>query len=97
MNTDSIYSSSEWKQIRDKILEEDKECIICGRKESLHVHHKIRYKKGGENSRGNLITVCQYCHRKIHKLDEFYLNNHSPRSFERILSELKNRVIVTPK
>ncbi len=36
----------------------------------LHIHHKIRVIDGGTDNPDNLITVCDGCHKEIHRNDE---------------------------
>lgn len=45
-------------------------CVMCGlsRKGSLTVHHLQLRSQGGSDESENLITLCSYCHSKIHKL-----------------------------
>lgn len=86
-----LYSSTLWKDIRLKILKEDKGCKICGTTENLDVHHKIRYKDGGKNTRENLIALCNSHHHKIHALEIFYKNNHSPKEFQNLLFEVTRK------
>jgi 5-methylcytosine-specific restriction endonuclease McrA len=66
-----IYiASSNWKQKREKRLKIDKyECVACGVKENLHVHHK--YPSGyfnipNEDVNDDLKTFCENCHMAIH-------------------------------
>lgn len=33
----------------------------------LELHHKVHHAKGGENTEGNLITLCTVCHDKVHR------------------------------
>ena len=40
------------------------ECVICGAKEGLHIHHKD--KNPSNNKVDNLIILCAVCHKKIH-------------------------------
>ena len=85
-----LYSSREWKNIRSNILGRDsKKCIICEVTENLHIHHKQRYKDGGENTEENLVTLCNKHHHQLHALEIFYKNNHSPRDFSRLCAEIK--------
>lgn len=46
------------------------ECYFCGKKYKigLHVHHKIPVKDGGKDEQDNLISLCEKCHVKLHKL-----------------------------
>ena len=41
-------------------------CAFCDN-EIEHIHHKVPRSKGGSNTVGNLIGVCQNCHSLIHK------------------------------
>lgn len=55
-----------WKNIRKKILKRDKEeCRICTRQYYLHVHH-IDYDRLN-NAESNLVTLCEPCHRAVHR------------------------------
>lgn len=43
-------------------------CQICGAKHiRLEVHHIVYRSKGGTNDEDNLITLCETCHKKVHK------------------------------
>lgn len=43
-------------------------CQICGAKNTrLEVHHIVYRSKGGTDDEDNLITLCESCHKKIHK------------------------------
>jgi len=42
----------------------NKECVICSRKEELHIHHKDH--NPSNNRMDNLIVLCGVCHKKIH-------------------------------
>jgi len=86
-----LYSSNEWAEIRKKIIKRDCKCDICGSKESLVVHHKIKYKDGGKNIPNNLITLCKNCHSKLHTLERFYNNNYSYRDYNRLANELRKK------
>ncbi len=56
--------SDHWIQIKCK-YKKDK-CFCCGSKKSLHLHH-IEYQRLGYELPQDLITVCELCHKKIHK------------------------------
>ena len=59
-----------WQRKRLFILWRDNfKCRICGTTHHLNVHHMI-YEKGKEiweSNMNDLITLCNYCHRKIHQ------------------------------
>ena len=57
-----IKIRNETKKIRAKLLEKFKECVLCGSKEKLELHH-ITY--SGKEKHCSLL--CQKCHRLIHK------------------------------
>jgi HNH endonuclease len=49
------------------ILERDGwRCQACGSLRGLEVHHIQRRSQSGDDSEGNLITLCSDCHRAIH-------------------------------
>lgn len=68
----TYYDSQEWKWAREKILKRDKYiCQSCHSKATC-VHH-ITYDRLGQESSLDLISLCENCHKKIHKIqDEFY-------------------------
>ena len=51
-------------------------CFICHLKAEIR-HHIIPLKNGGLNSRRNLISLCNRCHRLIHPWLNPLINNHS--------------------
>lgn len=63
--------SHEWDQKRiQRLWIDDYECVMCGKTADegrLHVHH-IHYRTlGNENVMTDLCTLCDECHRKIHR------------------------------
>jgi len=62
--------------IRRRVLRRDKySCRECGWKieeynradpRILELHHKMRHVDGGENTEGNLVTLCNICHDQVH-------------------------------
>lgn len=43
-------------------------CERCGRRGSLHPHHRLRRSQGGPNTLENLCSLCHACHRMVHDL-----------------------------
>ena len=65
------YQNGEGKgfyNIKQAVLHRDNyTCQSCLKKDTkLQVHHIIYKSKGGSNSMDNLVTLCKYCHQKIH-------------------------------
>lgn len=59
--------------IRPAILERDyHKCMECKSEVKLHVHHIKPISKGGEDTEGNLITLCNDCHAEKHKDSPIY-------------------------
>ena len=58
-----------YDNIKAYILTRDKyTCQCCKTKKgTLHVHHIIYRSKGGSDEIENLITLCETCHKKLHK------------------------------
>lgn len=76
-------NSYKWKNKRQQIIERDKyKCVYCGRTDNLQVHHTyyLIYENNEKVKPWNypdesLITVCNDCHKKIHKnqkIKEYY-------------------------
>lgn len=42
-------------------------CFTCGYTRDLHLHH-ITYNRLGRERKEDLVTLCQDCHRKVHKM-----------------------------
>jgi 5-methylcytosine-specific restriction endonuclease McrA len=56
-----------YRRLRLRVLERDGwRCQFCAATAGLEVHH-IRYRSQlGNDSDGNLMTLCSGCHRTIH-------------------------------
>jgi len=55
---------------RERVLErDDYQCVICGSTIALEVDHKRALMNGGDNSLGNLATLCKACHTVKTKMD----------------------------
>jgi len=60
------YYGKDWLKIRNKILRRDNfQCVNCGSKRSLEIHHKNRWLDSNNNHLDNLITLCRKCHRQL--------------------------------
>jgi len=53
------------------LIRDDFTCQKCGKKETqLSAHHIVWTSQGGKDSIYNLITLCEYCHEKVHSTGE---------------------------
>lgn len=74
--------TKEEKQIYQQIVEEQPYCQLCGSTNNLHIHH-VRYGACGRKTYiGNLIRLCEPCHRKVHS---------SKKKWQPILIEMLNK------
>lgn len=48
----------------------DEFCYFCDWSE-IQLHHIIRKKDGGTNEDDNLLPLCRFCHRLLHKREYF--------------------------
>lgn len=51
------------KAVQDR---EGNRCLDCGSKDHLHTHHIRRLGDRGQNSKANLIALCESCHSLRH-------------------------------
>lgn len=59
-------NTKRYRKFRDKKNKiKSTECYICGGK-AYCMHHIVPLISGGTNRKGNLIPVCECCHKKIH-------------------------------
>jgi len=61
----SYIQSPEWKKKKDKFVENERECAICGTNKSLVVHH-VSYKNLGNETTKDIAVLCWDCHTKMH-------------------------------
>lgn len=65
-----IRQSSQYLDFKKRVLKRDKYlCQICGSKNKLHVHHIKPFSQYPDLKFdvNNGITLCEKCHRKVHK------------------------------
>ena len=66
---DEYMKSSMWREKREQILKRDGyKCTFCGTAKNLRVHH-ITYVNIPYEKDEDLITVCDKCHKKLHRID----------------------------
>jgi 5-methylcytosine-specific restriction endonuclease McrA len=64
-------SAEAYRKLHQEILERDSwRCQACGSLRGLEVHHIQRRSQSGDDSEGNLITLCSDCHEAIHTCRE---------------------------
>lgn len=42
-------------------------CQVCGSTEHSEGHHIINYQYGGAATQDNIVTLCQKCHKQVHR------------------------------
>jgi 5-methylcytosine-specific restriction endonuclease McrA len=67
---ESLYKTTQWKQLRTRILKEQQCCFKCGiskEETKLEVHHLIPPRRNEELffDIENLVLICPICHRII--------------------------------
>jgi 5-methylcytosine-specific restriction endonuclease McrA len=56
-----------YHRLMKRVLERDGwRCKKCGSLENLQVHHRIKRSQQGDDSFGNLVTLCVNCHAAEH-------------------------------
>lgn len=69
MDYSAFLQTDYWKSIREHIKNRDGgECVMCGSRSNLHIHHK-NYRHRGYEFRNDLHTLCGDCHAKFHGKD----------------------------
>lgn len=64
----SHLDSKKRRRLRRRVLERDGgRCTECGATERLQLHHVIPYRISQCNKPDNLLTLCDACHRALHK------------------------------
>jgi len=72
----NFLKSDFWLSARQKILEKNDGCVICGSKEGINLHHisyEDVYCRKPETS-PNIVVICQYHHEKFHKKYKLHKN-----------------------
>jgi 5-methylcytosine-specific restriction endonuclease McrA len=53
--------------LRQRVLQRDGwQCQFCGSRQNLEVHHQQYRSHSGEDTKANLITLCENCHSLTH-------------------------------
>ena len=64
----NYLKTKEWYKIRNLSLKySEYKCCRCGDSENLQTHH-LNYNNLGNEEISDLITVCNSCHKKFHKV-----------------------------
>ena len=66
-----------WDRLRHYVYGRDGyRCQMCGQsydKRHLHCHHIRPLGIGGSNNAGNLITLCDQCHKEVHEKKLYHI------------------------
>lgn len=84
----SIRSTPEMKTVKNAVKERDKICQCCGKTDGGHLeaHHIFPLAKYPElaTDEGNLISLCQKCHRTYH---ETYKGSENPTTLVKFIND----------
>lgn len=76
-----IYDNR-WHKIRKKVFKRDHyQCRVCGDTDALTVHHITPRGEGGTDDLDNLITLCDACHQRVHRIERVVLRNTNCRRY----------------
>ncbi len=57
-----------YRKLWQRVMERDGwRCQNCGRLTGLQVHHIRARSRLGDDTEGNLITLCAQCHQTVHR------------------------------
>jgi 5-methylcytosine-specific restriction endonuclease McrA len=60
--------SNSYRALHRQVLERDNwRCQLCGRMQTLQVHHLEFRSQSGSDVEQNLITLCAECHEQVHQ------------------------------
>ncbi len=58
------------KKCKEEVIQRDgNKCRVCGKEQSLSIHHILPHSLNGLDSPENLMQLCQECHKKVSKKD----------------------------
>lgn len=69
-------STSQWRRIRQTVINRDGCCQRCGTEERLTVDHIVPRVLGGDDSLSNLQVLCSHCNSS--KGGRFFENSKTP-------------------
>jgi 5-methylcytosine-specific restriction endonuclease McrA len=73
---------TQYSELHRAILQRDGwRCQVCGTRSHLEVHHQQFRSQSGEDTEGNLITLCHECHSAEH-------GSEKNRNTARLLSDV---------
>ena len=73
----NYLNSPEWREKRERVLERDNyRCRACEDEQATEVHH-LTYNHVGSEPLFELVSVCNFCHEMITKLDRKRKENGS--------------------
>lgn len=86
--------SPQWNTVRKKFVEANAECLCCGSKNKLQVHHVVPFcvDPTRELDENNLATLCSRCHLLIGHCG--WWQTHNPNfkfSVQQVRAMLKSR------
>lgn len=57
-----------FKSLIPIVLSEQRECVVCGSKKNLNIHHLVHCQSFEKkySDKNNLVVMCRDCHREYH-------------------------------
>lgn len=89
---EDYISSPEWAEKKQARMNLDgHECQGCRSDKDLRVHHVTYARFGGRERMSDLITVCERCHRLIHKIYKPMAGPRLATVTSRVLKQMRPR------
>ena len=67
---EKYLKSPHWQKTRKNYFKKNRaECVACGSIGLLHLHHAT-YRRMGIEEEGDLVALCEVCHKEIHHIKE---------------------------
>lgn len=73
------------RTLAERVKERDGHtCNECGTTSNLHAHHIVPLNRGGSDTMGNMVTLCQSCHGSAHEWDGYRVGARRKSTAKRI-------------
>lgn len=80
---DEYLKSKHWKNLRTRLIGDNRICAICKQHKSAIQLHHLNYDRLGNESDSDLIPLCTRCHKKMHTKNSFSADDIYDIAFRR--------------